>query len=280
MKKTYLKESEYIVKRGKILHAKKVTDTEKYFEIALAGGEVLNHDPGQFVMVSIPGAGEAPISVSSSPTKRSFFELVVRNVGKVTEALHMLEVGDTVGIRGPFGRGFPVQILEGNDLLFVAGGLGIVPLRSLINFVIDNRRDFGKVNILLGCKTPKDMLFGDEVEHWAKRLDVNFNCTVDKSDPDWKGNVGLITSLIPGVNLDYSRTFAVVVGPPIMYKFVIVELLKKRIPERQIIVSLERHMKCGVGKCGHCQIAEYYCCQQGPVFSYDQIKNNIEALYL
>jgi len=278
MKRVTLKESAYNVKTGKILAAKMLTSQEKYFKISLAGGESLDHEPGQFVMVALPGVGEAPISVSSSPTIRGYFELVVRDVGKLTHVLHQLEAGDTVGIRGPFGVGFPTQLLEGNDLLFIAGGLGIVPLRSLINFVIDNRRDFGKVSILLGCKTPKDMLFGSEVEQWEKRLDVNFNCTVDKADPDWKGNVGLITSLIPGVTLDIERTFGVVVGPPIMYKFVIAELLKKAIPERQIYLSLERHMKCGVGKCGHCQIGDVYCCQDGPVFRYDKIKNNIEAL--
>jgi len=278
MKKVELKESEYIVKRGKILRTKQMTSMEKYFEISLDGGESLDHEPGQFVMVSIPGVGEAPISVSSSPTKRSSFDLVVRNAGKLTTAMHRLEAGDQIDIRGPFGQGFPVNTLEGNDLLFVAGGLGIVPLRSLINFVIDNRRDFGKVTILLGCKTPKDMLFGDEVAHWQERLDVNFNCTVDKADPDWKGNVGLITSLIPGVDLDVYRTSAIVVGPPIMYKFVIRELLKKDIPERQIFLSLERHMKCGVGKCGHCQIGEHYCCKDGPVFAYDKVKDNVEAL--
>jgi len=278
MRKTDLKESEYIVKPAKILHTKKMTDLEKYFEIVLPRGESLDHEPGQSVMVSIPGVGEVPISVSSSPTRRSSFELVVRAVGKVTGAMHRLEAGDKIGIKGPFGKGFPIQILEGNDLLFVAGGLGIVPLRSLINFVIDNRRDFGKVTILVGCKTPKDMLFGDEVDHWQERLDVNFSCTVDKSDPDWKGNVGVITTLLPGVNLDAARTFAVVTGPPIMYKFVIRELLKKDIPEDQIFLSLERHMKCGVGKCGHCQIGNVYCCQDGPVFSYNQIKDNVDAL--
>lgn len=278
MKKSILKESEYIVKPATIVKVKQLTELEKYFEIALDSGESLDHEPGQFVMVSIPGVGDAPISVSSSPTKRRTFELVVRNAGKLTGVLHKMSEGDTLGIRGPYGTGFPIKKLEGNDLLFVAGGLGIVPLRSLINFVIDNRRDFGNVHILLGCKTPKDMLFGDEVELWSERLDVEFNCTVDRSDPDWKGNVGLITSLIPGVNLDPDRTFSIVVGPPIMYKFVIKELLAKDIPDSNIYLSLERHMKCGVGKCGHCQIGEHYCCQQGPVFSYKKIKSNIEAL--
>jgi sulfite reductase subunit B len=255
-----------------------MTSMEKFFEISLPDDERLDHEPGQFVMVSLPGVGDAPISVSSSPTHRSSFDLVVRKAGSLTGALHKLEKGDRVGIRGPFGTGFPTSLLEGNDLLFVAGGLGIVPLRSLINFVMDNRRDFGKVDILLGCKTPKDMLFGDEVEKWSHRFDVNFNCTIDKSDPDWKGNVGLITSLIPGVTIYPERTFAVVVGPPVMYRFVIQELLKKGIPERHILLSLERHMKCGVGKCGHCQIGGYYCCQNGPVFAYDKIKNIEEAL--
>ncbi|MFH1683942.1 MAG: FAD/NAD(P)-binding protein [Candidatus Margulisiibacteriota bacterium] len=278
MHRLALKDSEYEIKRGKILRTKQMTDQEKFFEIELPGGESLGHEPGQFVEVSLLGVGEAPISISSSPTKLGSFDLVVRNVGKFTGALHKLEAGDEVGIRGPFGKGFPIRILEGNDLVFVAAGLGLVPLRSLINYVIDNRRDFGKVDILLGCKTPQNMLFNDEVDEWNKRLDVKLNCTVDQADPDWKGNVGLITSLIPGVTLEPDRTFAVVVGPPVMYKFVIKELLKKEIPERQILVSLERHMKCGIGKCGHCQINDIYCCQDGPVFSYDKIKDLPEAL--
>jgi len=272
MKKLILNNSEYIIKKAKVVRTRKLTDLEKFFEISLPNNESLDHDPGQFVEVSLFGVGEAPISIASSPTIRNSFDLCVRRVGKVTYEMHKLEQGDEIGIRGPFVKGFPIRILEGNDLFFIAGGLGIVPLRSLINYVIDNRRDFGNINILLGCKTPDSMLFGDEVEIWQKRLDVNFNCTVDKADPDWAGNVGLITSLIPGVNLDPDRTFAIVVGPPIMYKYVIKELIAKKIPERQIYLSLERHMKCGLGRCGHCQIEDIYCCQDGPVFCYDQIK--------
>jgi len=273
MEKITISNSTYEIKRAKIIKAKKMTETEKFFEIMLSEGESLDHEPGQFVEISLFGAGEAPISIASSPTKRNSFDICVRNVGKLTSALHQMDVGDEIGIRGPFGKGFPIRALQGNDLLFVAGGLGIVPLRSLINYVIDNRRDFGKVNILLGCKSPQNMLFDDEVALWQKRMDVNFLCTVDKSDPDWAGNVGLITSLIPGINLIPNRTVAVVVGPPIMYKHVIKELIAKQIPENQILVSLERHMKCGLGKCGHCQIYDIYCCQDGPVFFYDRIKN-------
>jgi len=278
MKTLNLQDSEYEIKKGRIIRVKKITDLEKIFEIMLPEGENLNHEPGQFVMVSLLGVGEAPFSVSSSPTKLGSFELVVRNVGKLTNALHRLDAGDEVGIRGPLGKGFPVHILDGSDLLFVAGGIGIVPLHSLINYTIYNRRDFGKVNILLGCNKPEDMLFGDELDEWTKRLDVNFECTVDRANSGWKGNIGLITSLIPGVNLVPERTFAFVVGPPIMYKFVITKLLEKEIPERQIFISLERHMKCGLGKCGHCQINGLYCCQDGPVFSYDKIKNIRESI--
>ena len=178
----------------------------------------------------------------------------MRAVGKVTRALHRLEAGDEIGVRGPFGHGFPIRILEGNDLLIVAGGLGIAPLRSLIHYVLDNRRDFGKTHILLGCRTPGDMLFADEIDDWRRRMDVHSECTVDRAAPEWTGHVGRITTLIPGVDIEPERTFAVVVGPPVMYKFVVRELLAKNIPERQILLSLERHMKCGVGKCGHCQI--------------------------
>lgn len=271
--KTELKDSLYTLKRGKILKTRDLTGMEKMYEIALPQGEALDHEPGQFVQVSMFGVGEAPISVCSSPTRRESFDLTIRKAGKLTSALHTLEAGDEMGIRGPYGKGFPIVHMEGMDILIVAGGIGIVPLRSLIHFIIDNRRDFGKVDILLGCKTPRDMLFGDELEEWRKRLDVDFSCTVDRADEDWKGNIGLITSLIPGVDIDPQRTFAAVVGPPIMYKFVIDELIKKNIPERQILVSLERHMKCGLGKCGHCQIEQYFCCQDGPVFRYNEIKD-------
>lgn len=273
MEKVVIKDSAYEIKPAKIIRKRVLTDKEKLFEIRFNDGEFLDHDPGQFVEVSLFGVGEAPLSVCSSPTLQGSFELCVRKIGKMTTAMHDLDVGDEIGIRGPFGKGFPVSILEGNDLLIIAGGLGLAPLRSLINYVIDNRRDFGKVSILLGCNTPHSILFGDEIEQWNRRVDVSFQCTVDRADPDWKGNIGVITTLIPGVTLNAPRTFAIIVGPPVMYKYVIDELVRKEIPENQIFVSLERHMKCGLGKCGHCQIHNIYCCQDGPVFRYDRIKD-------
>lgn len=270
--RTVLKKSGYEIMKAKVTNAVQMTDMEMLFEIKLHDGLVLDHDPGQFVQVSLFGAGEAPISVCSSPSKQDGFELCIRRAGRMTKLFHRLKRGDEIGIRGPFGRGFPTNMLKGRDLIFVAGGLGIAPLRSLINYVIDNRRDFGRVSILLGCKTPDSMLFGHEVHEWDKRTDISFACTVDRSEPDWHGNVGLITSLIPGVTLEPKNTFAVVCGPPVMYRYVVGELIKKDIPESRIFLSLERHMKCGMGRCGHCQIDNKYCCKDGPVFSYDEVK--------
>lgn len=267
-----LKTSPYKPMKAKIVKTVKMTDAEKFFRIELDGKKELGHLPGQFVQVSVFGYGEAPISICSSSTEKGFFDLTVRRVGTLTGVLHNKEVGDVLGIRGPFGTSFPLDKMHGSNILIVAGGLGIVPLRSLINYILAKRKDFGEVQILLGCKTPKDMLFGDEVKEWQKRADIKFHCTVDKADPDWKGNIGLITSLIPGVSLEPKKTYAVVVGPPIMYKYVIAELLKKNIPEHQIVVSLERKMKCGLGKCGHCQIRGVYVCQCGPVFTFEQLK--------
>lgn len=267
-----MKTSPYKPMKGTITAAKMLTEKEKFFKVELEDKIELGHEPGQFVMVSIFGYGEAPISVCSSPTDRGYFEMTVRAVGSLTNKLHTLGNGDVIGVRGPFGNGFPIDSMFGYDILIVAGGLGIVPLRSLIRYIMENRNDFGKVDILLGCKTPKELLFNEETKEWMRRFEIKLNCTVDKADPEWQGNVGLITTLIPGVDLNPTRTYAVVVGPPIMYKFVIVKLLEKNIPDHQLILDLERRMKCGLGKCGHCQIEGSYVCQKGPVFRYSELK--------
>ena len=258
--------------RGKIIEARMEAEHEKFFRIELEDKKELGHMPGQFVMLSIFGFGEAPISICSSPTDKGYFELTVRAVGSLTKKLHTLGKGDLVGIRGPYGKGFPVDNMSGFDLLIIGGGLGLVPLRSLIRYITAHRNDFGNVQILLGCKTPKEILFGEETKEWMKRAEIKFSCTVDKPDDEWSGNVGLITTLIPGIDIIPERTYGIVVGPPVMYKFVIVHLLEKKIPDHQILVSLERRMKCGLGKCGHCQIEGVYVCQSGPVFTYEQMK--------
>ncbi|HQO76924.1 MAG TPA: FAD/NAD(P)-binding protein [Thermodesulfobacteriota bacterium] len=272
------KESLFLPGAAEIIKVEKLTETEKLFEFKFKNGQELGHAPGQFVEVSLFGYGEAPISVSSSPTKHGAFELAVRKVGNVTGALHRMEAGATVGIRGPFGRGFPVDEIKGKDVLFVGGGIGLVPLRSLINYVLDNRQDYGRIIIFFGARSPKERLFTAELEQWKNRKDAEFFETVDRGDDSWNGNVGVITTLFPKVDIDPKNMYAVIVGPPIMYRFAILEALSKGITEDKIIVSLERRMKCGLGKCGHCQIQHLYCCKDGPVFKYSEIKGIKEAI--
>lgn len=258
---------------------KPITKLESFFSCRLDSDEELGHMPGQFVEVSIPGIGEAPISVSSSPTRKGSFEMVVRNVGNVSEAMHKLETGDKIFIRGPFGTTFPVdKAMKGKDILFVCGGIGIVPVRSAIQYVLDNREDYGRVIILFGAKTPRDRLFVEELEQWRKEKNVTILETVDHRDEGWSGPEGVITTLLPLVKIDKENTVAVICGPPIMYKFVIIVLREAGLSDDQIYLSLERHMKCGVGKCGHCQINNIYVCQDGPVFKFSDISDVEEAV--
>ena len=269
----------YAPEFARLAAVRPMTEQEKLFTVELPGGRSLGHVPGQFVMLSIPGIGEAPISISSSPSRSNgHFELCVRRVGDVTGALHKLGPGSRVGIRGPMGHGFPVDQMRGKDILFAPGGLGLAPLRSLINQVLDERQDFGRVIILYGARRPAELLFRDELAQWAQRGDIEFKVTVDRGDETWKGNVGVITTLFPKVSIDPLNTVAITCGPPIMYRFVLVEMIGKGIPDSQIYLSLERRMKCGVGKCGNCQINDLYCCKEGPVFTYSQVKNVPEAL--
>ncbi|MFC2089066.1 FAD/NAD(P)-binding protein [Calditrichota bacterium] len=263
---------------SEIINIETLTRLEKRFEIALPENKILGHLPGQFVEVSIFGYGEAPISVCSSPTKMPFFELTIRNAGRLTNKLHTLKVGDKLGIRGPFGNGFDVDAFKNKDMLFVCGGIGLAPLKSLIDFTIAKRNDFGRIVILYGTKNPAEILFKQDIKTWQGMKDIEFHMTVDRPDEYWKGNVGVITTLIPLLDIDIENTIVAVVGPPIMYKFVIMALKGKRIPDENIYLSLERRMKCGVGKCGHCQINNIYVCQDGPVFHYPLVKKLEEAI--
>jgi sulfhydrogenase subunit gamma (sulfur reductase) len=275
------KNSIYVPVMARIAEIQQMTALEKLFTVELPEGISLDHTPGQFVEVSVFGVGEAPISISSSPSRSNGnFEMCVRSVGDVTRALHTLENGAYIGVRGPFGKGFPIKKFWGKDMLFIAGGLGLPPMRSLINQILDERSKFGRVIILYGVKKPDEFLFTDELETWRARTDVELNLTVDRSDDTWQGNVGVITTLIPQIKVYSPNTIAVVIGPPVMYKFVLVELLGLGlgIREGNIWLSLERRMKCGVGKCGHCQMNNIYTCQEGPCFSYAQIKHLQEAI--
>lgn len=269
----------YLPELATVQKADPMTELEAFLELTLDSGAELGHNPGQFVEVSIPGIGEAPISVSSSPTQRGLFQLVVRKVGNVTKHIHQLKPKDKIGIRGPFGTCFPVDDgMKGKDVLFICGGIGLVPVRSAINYVLTNRGDYNDVTILFGAKSPTERLFINELEEWRARDDVVFEETVDRADENWKGNVGVITRLMPKIKFDPLNTIAVVCGPPVMYKYVILELWWKRMPNDNIYVSLERRMKCGVGKCGHCQINGLYACQDGPVFNYADVSEVPEAI--
>ena len=261
---------------ARITSITELTATEKLFEFRLIDEKIREafcHAPGQFVELSIFGVGEAPISISSSPTKRGFIELCVRRTGKFTEELHKMQCGDIVGIRGPYGRGFPIDKMRGHDVLLVAGGLGIAPLRSLINNIHDERSEFGKIIIIYGSKSPSEIMFRDQFEMWRHRKDFELHLTVDNGDENWDGEVGVVTKPFAQLEIDADNTFGALCGPPVMYRFVVEQMRKKNISYDHIYMSFERHMKCGMGQCGHCQIGHQYVCIDGPVFNYWEAKN-------
>lgn len=228
--------------------------------------------PGQFLELSVFGAGEAPFCLASSPTRRDGIDVTVRRIGRVTDALAGLGTGDEVGIRGPFGNGFDVDAARGQDLLFVAGGIGLPPLRGMIQNVLDERAAFGHMTILYGARTPADLVYKDELRAWGERDDVTVRMTVDCGDDDWGGCVGLVPVLFDQVELKPLSTLAYVCGPPVMIKFVIKDLLARGFAEERVISTLERMMQCGVGKCNHCCVGHRYLCRDGPVFTYREIR--------
>jgi len=265
----------YIPFDCEIITVTDLTPAEKLFKLRRADGHPLDHLPGQFVQVSLLGWGEAPISVASSPTRDVFFEIGVRRAGSLTGAMHRMKAGDTIGIRGPYGRHFDLPGLCGQDLLLISGGCGLAPMRSLIQYCEDRPGEFGSISILYGAKSLADTLFKDELAAWEASARFACSLTVDSvSGGDcYSGSVGLITALIPPLTFVPDKTVAVIVGHPAMYRAVIAELKKKGLPSDRIVVSLERQMRCGVGKCGHCTIDHLYCCQDGPVFRLDEIEH-------
>ncbi|MCL4459257.1 MAG: FAD/NAD(P)-binding protein [Chloroflexi bacterium] len=233
--------------------------------------------PGQFIELCLLGYGESPLSIASAPGEMGYLELCVRRVGRVTGVLHWLSDNDVIGIRGPFGNGFPVEEMKDKNLVFVGGGLGLAPLRSLIWTVFANRMDFRKVTILYGARTPADLLFRDELKIWADMDDSEVLVTVDVSSGDWQGHVGVVTTLFDKASILADNSVAIVCGPAIMFRFVIKELLEMGFSEEALLLTLERHMKCGIGKCGHCNIGPKYVCLDGPVFRYKELKRFSEA---
>ncbi|MEA3254758.1 MAG: FAD/NAD(P)-binding protein [Candidatus Altiarchaeota archaeon] len=263
----------YMPEIVKIKDIKQETVDVKTFRISSPKG--FKYLPGQFLEVSSFGVGEAPISITSTPTRKDL-EISVKKVGGVTESLHEAEIGDKIGVRGPYGNGFPVNKLRGRDILFIGGGIGLAPLRSLINYSLDNRNDLGHISILYGARTPDDLVFRDELRSWGDEKDTGVYVTVDNADDKWGGNVGVVPKLLEKIEPDLRKTTAVVCGPPVMIKFTVKALLEMGLGDEQIIFTLERMMKCGIGKCGHCNIGEKYVCIDGPVFSYVEMKDIME----
>jgi NAD(P)H-flavin reductase len=267
--------------KAEILNVIRLTDMEKLFQVRILDvgeSERFSFLPGQFVMVEVPGYGEIPISISSSASRTGYVELCIRRTGVVTGALHRAERGARIGLRGPFGTHFPMKKMKGHDVLLIAGGLGLAPLRSSIYAVIENRADFGNVHIVYGTKSPDQLLFDYQYEEWSRIDDIDLQVIVEEPDGEWTGPVGLITKLVDGVQVDPLRTFAIVSGPPVMFKFVCGQLSAQGMPMRRMFVSLERRMHCGMGKCCRCNIGSTFTCMEGPVFDYWTVMNLKEAI--
>jgi sulfhydrogenase subunit gamma (sulfur reductase) len=234
---------------------------------------------GQFGQYSVLGVGEATFCISSSPTRPDHLEFAVQKVGRVTNALHRLGVGSEIGFRGPYGNSFPLDFLKGKNLVFVGGGIGLAPLRSLIWNVLDNRDNYNKVDIVYGARTPNDLCFKYDLEAWDKDKTVNMVTTIDREAEGWKGKVGVVPKILEEVAPSAKDTAAIVCGPPIMIRFTFPVLEKLGFAPEQMITTLEKRMKCGIGKCGRCNIGNIYVCRDGPVFSYAQIKGFVSSEY-
>jgi len=259
----------YLMEKIKVLDIKPETDIDYTFTLEYSKPLI----GGQFLQLSIPGVGEAPISISDFEENR--LDMTIRKVGKLTDEIFNLKPGDYLYARGPYGNGFDISEYKDSKLIVIAGGTGLAPVKSIIKHFINNKNEVKSLEVLLGFKSPKDILFKETLEDWSNR--TNLTLTVDNGDGDWTGNTGLITKYIADLDLsDVNNTKIIVVGPPIMMKFTTLELLKNNIPEENIWVSFERKMSCGIGKCGHCKIDETYVCLEGPVFKYKKAKKLID----
>ncbi len=231
---------------------------------------------GQFNMLYVFGVGEIPISISGDPNDPGRLVHTTRAVGTVTKVMDKLKLGDQLGVRGPYGTSWPVAEAAGHDVVIVTGGIGLAPLRPAMYELLSHREKFGSVVLLYGARTPEDILYKREVKKWRSEFDLNVHVTVDRAAGGWRGNVGVVTAMVPKAPFDPYHTIALVCGPEIMIRFTVMELRKRGVPDDKIYVSMERNMKCGIGLCGHCQVGANFVCKDGPVFRYDRIKNLLE----
>ena len=258
---------------GIVTDIRQDTPDVKTFRVnAPGGGKCFEHMPGQCAMLSIPGVGEAMFSITSSPTNKEFMEFSIKRCGQLTDWLHQMEVGQTVTIRGPYGRNFPVEEeLKGKDLLFIAGGIGLAPLRSVIDYCLANRANYGKIDIVYGSRSADDLVDYDQIcNDWMKAENVNVHLTLDRPQEGWEGHVGFVPAYVKELEFDTNKT-ALLCGPPIMIKFTLASLQEMGYDKTQVYTTMELRMKCGIGKCGRCNIGSKYVCKDGPVFRCDQL---------
>ncbi|ABM27852.1 FAD/NAD(P)-binding protein [Nitratidesulfovibrio vulgaris] len=234
--------------------------------------DAFRFNPGQVGQLSLFGVGESTFVINSPPTRMDYLQFSIMRAGEVTAALHGLKPGDKVGVRAPLGNWFPFEDMRGKDIVFVGGGIGMAPLRTLLLYMLDNRADYGNITLLYGARTPGDMAFRDDVQDWLGRSDMNTTLTVDQAPDDWPHRAGLIPHVLLDLAPSNANSVAVLCGPPIMIKFTVEALKKLHFADEQIITTLERRMKCGIGICGRCNIGTKYVCVDGPVFSYAELK--------
>ena len=262
-----------IPKLGVVTDIRIDTPDVKTFRVnALDGGKVFDHMPGQCAMLSIPGVGEAMFSITSSPTNTEFMEFSIKKCGCLTNWLHQMDVGQQITIRGPYGNGFPVEEdFKGKDLVFVAGGIGLAPLRSVINYVRDNRANYGTVDIVYGSRSMEDLVdYKEIIDEWCNEEGINVYLTIDREQEGWDGHVGFVPNYVKELGFDTNKT-VIICGPPIMIKFTLAGLIELGFNKTQVFTTMELKMKCGVGKCGRCNIGAKYVCKDGPVFRCDQL---------
>jgi len=245
----------------------------KTYKLRFVNDFVMDFMPGQFVELGIPGIGEAPFGFASNPLEKDYLEITIKRTGSLTDVIHKLSVGDYCWIRGPYGNTFPIEKIEGNDILYVAGGIGLSPLRPLISWVFDdsNRSKFGKVKMLLAARTSNDFVYYDEYAEWRKKKDTEITLTIDNPEEGWPEKVGFPHNLVAEMKFDIPKTIAILCGPPIMIKFVSQALIEMGFPKDRIITTLEMRMTCGIGKCGKCNIGHQYVCIDGPVFTLAEL---------
>lgn len=228
---------------------------------------------GQFIELTVPGQGEAPFTPSSDASSTQRLDLTVMNAGRVTSRLHTMNKGQSLGIRGPYGKGYPLDEFKGRDILIVGGGVGLAPLRALLFSLFAGIDNYNKIVLCYGARTPADILYKDSLGQWAGKEKVSIITSVDAGGPGWQGNVGLVTAILKGLPIDVKTGVAIVCGPPIMMKFTTLKFLDLGFRPGDIYLSMEKNMSCGLGKCGHCRIGRYYVCKDGPVFTYEQLKD-------